>query len=261
MLIDQSGSMDDPWGAGAGKKANGVAEIVNKTLRTFTLICRRGADIKPYFEVGVIGYGENTAGPIFGGALAGRVIVPILDIARAARVEERTGSEGEKIKSPVWVDPVAHGMTPMCKALALAEQELSGWIAAHPGSFPPMIMNVTDGEASDGDPTAPAEALKALHTDDGPALVMNCHISSLAAQSVMFPNSVEAMPDQPAKTLYAMSSVMPDEMIKMAQDAGVDAVPPPGSRAFGFNAGLEGISRFFNVLVGTVRSGTAAKPG
>src|SRR5437870_1129017 len=96
VLIDQSGSMGDPWGTGAGVKADGVAEVANALFRKITLMARQGSAIMHYFDIGAIGYGGgNRVGSAFGGALKDRIIVSIPDLAREPlKVRERT--EGEK---------------------------------------------------------------------------------------------------------------------------------------------------------------------
>jgi Mg-chelatase subunit ChlD len=53
------------------------------------------------------------------------------------------------------MEPVARNGTPMCRALSYAGQLVSRWLAEHPGCFPPIVLNLTDGEANDGDPTGP----------------------------------------------------------------------------------------------------------
>ena len=40
----------------------------------------------------------------------------------------------------------------MRKGIVAAAQEVAQWCDAHPNSYPPTVLHVTDGEASDGDP-------------------------------------------------------------------------------------------------------------
>src|SRR5947209_14733564 len=139
FLIDQSGSMDDAFGAGESnrKKADGVADAINRLLQNLVIKCAKSEGVRDYYEVGVIGYGSN-AGPAFGGSLAGKDLVPISEIAdNPARVEERTkkvddgagGLVDQTVKFPVWFDPQSKGGTPMVAALSRARDILSGWLA------------------------------------------------------------------------------------------------------------------------------------
>jgi hypothetical protein len=202
FLIDQSGSMqealsspkiagdDRPTGSGR-TKAQGVADAVNRLLQNLVIKCAKSEGVRNYYDVGVIGYGgDNTAshvGPAFGGSLAGRELAPISEIANApARIDERSkkvddgagGLVDQKIKFPIWFEPVASGGTPMCHAFESAQKTLQGWIQQHSASFPPIVINITDGEATDGDPTPSAESVKQLATNDGNVLLFNIHVSS-----------------------------------------------------------------------------------
>src|SRR5947199_544807 len=94
FLIDRSGSMDDPFGAGESKrkKADGVADAINRMLQNLVIKCAKEEGIRDYFHVGVIGYGAQV-GPAFSGALAGRQFVPISEVGNSpARVDQRTKS-------------------------------------------------------------------------------------------------------------------------------------------------------------------------
>jgi hypothetical protein len=254
ILVDQSASMIEPWGTGKGNKAQGVSQAVNMALRTLALMCKRGAEFYPYFDVAVIGYGNNAVNSAFGGALAGQSLVSIAEIApKPVRVEERTQGE-TTIKMPIWVEPMANGNTPMVEALEHGKQLLESWIARHRTSFPPIVLNITDGEASTGDPVQAAREVAALRTDAGNVLMMNCHISSQAAQPLLYPGNIETLPDKFAQQLYAMSSPFPNEILEAARQKNIDGVPQNGARAFAFNVGLEGMMRFVSVVVGTMQA-------
>ncbi|HCF99292.1 MAG TPA: hypothetical protein DEV93_01965, partial [Chloroflexi bacterium] len=127
FLIDQSGSMDDAFGSGESKrkKADGVADAVNRLLQNLVIKCAKSEGVRDYYSVGVLGYGSQV-GPAFTGALAGRDLVPISEIAdNPARIDERTkkvddgagGLVDQSVKFPVWFDPTAKGGTPMVQAL------------------------------------------------------------------------------------------------------------------------------------------------
>jgi hypothetical protein len=203
--------------------------------------------------VGVISYGKQVA-PALGGELAGQALSTISNVANhPARVEERAKKEDDgaggiseiKVKFPVWFDPKAAGATPMCKAFKLAHETLTPWVAEHKYSFPPIIINITDGESTDGDPSADAAALRDLQTQDGNALLFNCHISNAQGSSVLFADAEEGLPDQFAKLLYNMSSVLPEAIRDGAQREGFPV--SDGSRGFAFNADLVELIRFLDI--------------
>ena len=254
FLVDQSGSMEDGWAGEPGKqKADGLATIINRLLQNLVLKCAKSEGVRDYYHVGVIGYGDEV-GPAFGGSLAGQELAPVSAIANLpARIEERKrktddGAGGlieQSIKFPVWFDPVAKGGTPMCAALGQARKVLAGWLAQHPQGFPPIVINITDGESTDGDPSAAAAALRDLHTDDGNVLLLNLHLSSQQAAPVQFPADDAALPDKWAKLLYSLSSPLPEFMQRIAAQEGFTV--GAGSRGFAFNADMVTVIQFLDI--------------
>ena len=81
FLIDQSTSMAGPFGGQPGKKkADGVADAINRLLQNLALKRAKSDGIRDYFHVGVIGYGKEVHSAL-GGTLAGKRLVPISLIA------------------------------------------------------------------------------------------------------------------------------------------------------------------------------------
>jgi len=259
FLVDQSASMGDLFGSGEGNisKAQFLADAINRVLLTLVGSSTRSeAVVGRYFDVGVIGYGA-TVGPALGGALAGREMVGIDELANnPLRVEDRVQKIPDGMgglvevtnKFAIWFDPVASNGTPMCHALWQAHGLLESWIAQHPQAFPPTVINITDGEANDGDPQPVSEAIRELCTEDGNALLFNLHLSSLrGVMQIHFPDSEHTLPDQYAKLLFRMSSEMPMSMLNEAQ---CHYSVSDGARGMVFNARIEDVVHFLNI--GTV---------
>ena len=253
FLLDQSGSMSDPFGGGGGKKDQKVADAINNLLFNLTIKCAKSEGVRDYYHVGVIGYGEKVA-PALGGELAGKELAPISKIADAPeRIEERTkkvddGAGGiieQKVRFPIWFSPVSKGGTPMSEAFKKAQQIIEGWIAAHPDSFPPIVINITDGESTDGNPLKSAEALRELHTSDGNVLLFNVHLSSKGGATFEFPTGEGELPDQYAKQLFTMSSLLPEHIRSAAQQEGFQVTDT--SRGFVFNADIVSVIRFLDI--------------
>ncbi len=246
--------MVDPIAGSDGKrKCDSVADAINRLLHNLIIKCARGEGVRNFYEIAVIGYGAQVASG-FSGPLAGRDLVPISEIANSpARVEERektigNGSGGvvvKKAKFPIWFEPVAKGTTPMGGALIMAHQMLEGWVCRHPNSFPPIAINITDGEATDSGPVPQAEALRGLSTNDGNALLFNCHISKDPVPPVVFPDSDANLPDSFARTLFQISSPLPESIRVLAHsehfDMGTEA------HGFAFNADLVELIRFLDI--------------
>ncbi len=257
FLIDQSGSMADPWGGAQGgaheSKAQEVATIVNNLLRNIVLKCSKDEGVRNYFDVGVLGYCDQV-GPAFGGPLTGRQLVAVADLADAPlRIETRRrkipdgagGTLEQDVKFPVWFDPVAHGGTPMCQAFAEARRVLDHWVQTHPFSHPPIVFHITDGESTDGDPSLAAESLRGLATTDGNLMLFNVHISSHASREISFPAADPGVEDPYAHMLYEISSDLPDTMRSHLQLEGYPAAP--GARGFIFNAEPAALVSFLDI--------------
>jgi len=140
----------------------------------------------------------------------------------------------------------------MCNMLYVAHGILSEWIREHPHSFPPIVVHISDGESQDGDPTPYAESIGQLSTSDGNVLLLNCHLSRKAADPFMFPATSENLPDELAKVLFAMSSVLPEPFLRHATQEGFRL--QPGARGMAFNADMVCLIQFLNM-------GTRAAPG
>ena len=254
FLVDQSGSMVKPFGGEVGKiKAQGVADAINRLLQNLVLKCAKSEGIRDYFHVGVIGYGMQVA-PAFGGKLAGRRTVPISEIANSPlRVEQRTrkvddGAGGlveQKFKFPLWFEPTGEGKTPMCEALALAKQTLSEFVGQYPNCYPPLVLNVTDGMATDGIPLTAATTLRNLTTADGSVMLFNAHISSRPERPIEFPDQEQGLPDDYAKMLFRMSSPLPPKLQSAARNEGIRV--SDATRGFVFNADLVSVIRFMDI--------------
>jgi hypothetical protein len=258
FLIDQSASMYDAWGEDATlKKADKVADIINRFLQALSIKCAREDGVRDYYHIACIGYGDKV-GPAFSGALAGRDMVRISEIAnnparieqRKRQVEDGTGGLVETtVRFPVWFDAVASGGTPMCQALNAAQSILSNWLSEHSACFPPIVVNVTDGESTDGNPSSPAQSLRNLFSGDGNVLLFNAHISAKKGQVSLFPSSEDGLVDEHARTLYQISDKLTDQMRAAASASSINLFPD--SRGFVFNAQMEHLIQFVEIGTGT----------
>ncbi len=267
FLLDQSFSMEEPLSSSSNRKCDELVTAINGWLQNMAIRASGDEGIKDWMDVGVFGYRtDRHANPIIEstlrGPLAGRTFVSITEIGnRPARIDTRNQfipdeETGEMIEVPcevpVWVDAMAEGGTPMCHMLYHAHQMLSEWIAQHPRSFPPIVVHISDGESQDGDPIPYAEAVRKLATEDGNALLLNCHLSMTAADPFMFPASSAGLPDELARVLFEMSSVLPEPFVRHATMEGFQL--QQGARGMAFNADMVCLIQFLNM-------GTQAAPG
>ncbi len=133
----------------------------------------------------------------------------------------------------------------MCEAMKLAKQYLEVFLNRFPACYPPLVINITDGMATDGDPLLPAVALQQLASNDGNVLLFNTHVSDSQVTPVEYPAAEAALPDKFAKLLFRMSSALPPRLLEAAR---ADKVPvQPGARGFVFNADLVSVIRFLDI--------------
>lgn len=266
FLLDRSDSMKLHWQSTGASLAQGAARAVNKVLLDLCLKStkRVGGAAEHYFDVGVFGYGARpVAGgegveTALGGALAGRPIVSITDVFSnplAVVAQNGSGLAATSVdavsgpRMPMWVEPVFGYRTPMCEAIATAGEHVFSWAAAHPGSYPPIIINITDGMVTDSpfDGVELAEwarRLTSIETADGPALLFNIFLSAEPAPEVQFPVSATGLPD-PGPELFSMSSRLPPSMVTNARGSSVSITD--GARGFVFNAGPAALVTFLEI--------------
>ena len=256
FLLDQSASMEDPFGGSSDRrKADELATIINKLIHNLSIRCAKGDSIYDYFHVAVIGYGQDTVvKSAFDGPLTGKDLIPISELANnPLRIEDRVkksddGAGGlveQTVKFPLWFEAKHTGGTPMSSAFRMAADIVQRWVAEHPKGFAPIVFNITDGESTDGDPIPDAKALCSMGTEDGAALLFNIHLSSSAGNPIELPASDEGLPDKFSKQLYEMSSALTPFMVSRAKELGMSA--GDGARGFVFNAQPTQVIQFLDI--------------
>jgi hypothetical protein len=268
FLLDQSFSMEEPLGNSSRRKCDELVTAINAWLQNMAIRATGDVGIKDWMDIGVIGYRtDQESQPIIESALqaplASKTLVSITDIGnnplRMDSVTQQLPDEdtGEMIEMatemPVWVDPKAEGGTPMCHALHHTYEIVEKWINDHRQSFPPIVINITDGESQDGDPVPYAEAIQSLSTDDGNVLLFNCHLSLTAADTFMFPASGEVLPDALARVLFKMSSPLPESICQRAIAEGYDL--QTGARGMSYNANMVELIKFLDMGTRAATSG------
>lgn len=253
FLIDQSHAMADQFRDGETIARN-VARAINGWLQELVVnghYCSLGG-MRNRLEIVVLGYwadddGNTIIEPALIGPLAGRELVSISDVAAShARIDNVTAfmqdeDTGEMIEMPqhvpVWIDPFAKGKAPLCAAVARACRIVDEWIPRFPDSFPPIVVNVSSGSFSDGNPWPFADALKRRGTRDGHVLFMNTYVSARAiAGPIIFPHVARRMPDPSATTLCACSSFLPPELLRRMRLINVQC--PEQAKCMALNADL-----------------------
>lgn len=266
ILLDGSGSMSEmvEWGGCSISKAQAVAQTINNLL--FELVARAKGEsgYRSYFDVAVVGYHDTQVVSLL--PTSGEWFLSTSQLASAVkRVETRqqlrTLADGRSVLTnsthKVWIEPMAQGRTPMKAALQQAYSLLRSWCALHGSSFAPLVINITDGEATDGPDEKLLEMsdkVRSLTTNDGNVILMNIHISSQGGESVLFPRSVAGLSDNRyARLLYDMSSTMPEVYAReIGYMLGVE--PASDFRAFAYNASISELIRTINIGSTTINN-------
>jgi len=250
ILVDQSSSMDEPAGRThpgepASSKAEMAAAAVNNVIYDLQRSCQAGSRIKDRCFVGVITYGERVD------YVLGGWISQVADAHTTSGARERSngGPAGHAGREQtVWIEPRASGGTPMDVAFDDAYAVSSSWIADHIRCFPPVVINITDGDPNDlqhgGDGSrtqAAARRLMSLASDDGNLLLFNAHISGGSGNEIALPTSSSSFGDRYAKFLFGISSPIPDPILAKARKNGLTAAP--GARGLVYNARRENLIR------------------
>lgn len=224
IMLDQSGSMQEPYGgeqttgAPIKTKAEVVANSANQLLMEIVDRCCQGSVFKHYFDIAVIGY-------------SGRGVYTLLDdnrwlmspsemeitVKSKSRVMKTSKTvEGNSImfysSMKKWVEPYAEGETPMNLALTKVCELVYTYQSTHKQSLAPTIINITDGEPTDGNQRQLLEVktrLDGLESEGGKPTLINFHISSSSTQGVLFPTSIDELPKE-AHLLYKLSSELPE---------------------------------------------------
>lgn len=240
-------------------KAEAVAEITNRLLFELIERARRQTGVCDYYDVAVIGYsGDGICSMLpTDHALVSIKELAAIGVPTIARTVQRTLSDGQTtqrtLSLPAWVEAKSTGGTPMFEALREVREMLTEWCGQPQNrqSFPPVVFNISDGEASDCDERElewACDEIKKLRTEDGHVLLINIHIAaSESSRTLLFPTESElGYGNRYATLLYNCSSVMPVEFNVSIRRARGDHAAPP-FRGMSYNASLSELVAVLNI--------------
>ena len=237
ILLDQSASMNEDWGDGT-TKADGATRAVNRVIENLVVACQSGEVVMDRCYVTVICYGG------FGGRVDRVVEGKISQVASAkigvkkVRKSIPDGAGGTievNVEMPIWLEPRAENGTPMHTAFDEAAEVVEQWCTGKPNSFPPSVINITDGIANDPTLTTVAARKVMEHgTSDGKALVYNLHIGNTSGQVILPNDNSDFLGDLPAEFLFGISSTLPHALRDQALAENIPA--EPNARCFAYHA-------------------------
>ncbi|MEL6930266.1 MAG: vWA domain-containing protein [Cyanobacteria bacterium J06600_6] len=243
IMVDQSGSMADPYGE--TNKANFAALAVNRVIGEIIQACSVGDGVKDRCFVAVIGYSSQAE------VLFLEKVSELANNQNTMTLKKKiSDGAGGIIEVPeilrVFVKPTAEGGTNMTKAFENAHIGASKFIDKNPDSFPPIIINITDGEPNSFiNASIAAKKLLQLQSSDGNVILLNAHIASTLAGKIELPSNNEGFRENKfAQFLFENSSILPDMLAQRAKEVGFNA--QPNARGFAFNADAETLVNILN---------------
>ena len=250
ILVDQSWSMNEEWKSGT--KAEAAALIVSRIIYELGLACDTQEGIKDRCRVCLIGYGDDVHS-VADGMISDLHASPI-EVKKVNRlIPDGAGGTVEiEADMPIWLRPQSSNGTPMHTAFDRAAEIVQQWCTEWPGNFPPIVFNITDGEAYDPVSTADvARKVMNFQTTDGNALVFNVHIAN-SGNEVIFPHDKSQLAQDPfAEFLFDISSELPETLREEARNHGFS--PQPNARCFGHNVTEVGLTKILEF--GTLGTG------
>lgn len=225
VLIDRSGSMKEriSFAGSEMPKSRAVTLVANSFIDELIFRARRENGVCDYYDIAVLGYSGDGVNSLISpdreftspSRLAAR------KVQREPFSRERMLPTGRSVvavtEQNMWIREKAAGITPMCGAMREGLALVERWCRrkSNSASYPPTVLNITDGEASDGDENRVRELaarIRATGTSDGNTLFINIHLAKSGdTRPVLFPSSPGDLPPQRyARLLYDISSEMPE---------------------------------------------------
>ncbi len=205
--------------------AEAAARIVNSQINELVLRCVKMGDTRHYYDIAVVGYGEEAYSG-WQGELEGRKFVspeelknhPYTKIVTRKEIRTRKGVQVKEVEQVQWVNARHDGSwTHYHKAFYYVKDMLADWMIDHheKDCYPPTIIHITDGwfnHATKEEVMQEANELKSMFTNDGNVILFNIHFTAnQEAKPVACPiNKSELGGDVYAETLFEMSSLLPE---------------------------------------------------
>lgn len=263
FMIDQSVSMrkETQLYGETMAMSEAVARIVNHQLNELVLRCIKGNETRDYYDIAIIGYGEEAYSG-WKGELEGRDFVKPSELKEhpykktTVRKETRTrkGVKVVEVEEVQWIEANAtKSWTKVHHAFDKAKQLLQNWMDKHHDKdcYPPTIINITDGEfngASKEYVLQQANELKSMFTNDGNVILFNIHISANKGINVTCPaDKKEVSSNEFATTLFELSSLLPERYSDRIADLRNDTIPSDRYTAMSVNADMSTLIQLMDI--------------
>ncbi|MBR2326290.1 MAG: VWA domain-containing protein [Alistipes sp.] len=260
LLIDQSWSMAEISDVDCNimSKAEMVSIVAGRLIDELLLRSFKNGKHRNYFDIAILGYSNDKVYSLISDNIGFCPITSLtgVRVPKHEVISSFNGQHGERTSisesASMWIKPKAEGNTPMMQALLKAEQLIEEWCSQEENhdSFPPLLFNITDGEASDGTEGELRQIsgrIKKIGTNDGNTLMVNIHVSTNEHQSVIFPCLHEIdLSCKDIATLAYMSSEIPQQLNNYVRRCRTDYAQPP-YLAMGYNNSIVELVALLNI--------------
>lgn len=260
LVLDRSGSMQERIRLGRMNitQAEAVTLMANALITELIDRCQRTDALRNYYDIAIVGYSNDEVELLLG--KQGFISIEQLkqmapERSNVAFEEELPDGSSAMVTHSIteWIKPKAEGKTPMYEAMLRVRDLVGKWCAEPDNreSFPPIVINITDGESSDCDDRELCDICSQIRrqsTADGNTLLLNIHISANnTIPSMVFPMAEElTVADHYARTLAECSSIMPEAFNESIQQIkGAGATPP--FIGMGYNASIIELLSIINI--------------
>lgn len=261
IAIDQSSSMSGRMNLNGCNlsKSEVVSMVTSRLIDELIMRSHRDNGYRYYYDIALLGYSGSTIYSLLDEDkffhpityLANMKVPRVPYLLSYATIDRSDGTFYEDV--PQWVTPRAEGSTPMCKMINMVTKLVDEWCSKEENkeSFPPLVFNITDGEASDADYDmlrSAAHRLRSTGTLDGNTLFINVHIcSNTSHMPIVFPNINEVpISIRYAHLLMDMSSVMPEQFHPYIAACRSNYSLPP-YLAMSYNASMSELIAMLNI--------------
>lgn len=220
FLIDQSGSMGETYAEGKNR-AEFTALVINRTINELINANMDGEKVKDRVFISMIGYGGSDAlavDDIRSDYLSSFADSPLRIEQIKKKVSDEAGGLVEVYEQiPIFIEPIAKGLTPMADALSFAKDLIEAWLQKKPNNPAPIIINISDGLPYSGGSVdeamnraiVVAKEIMSINSADGHPLIFNSHIGDGGIECG-FEESESELTDDQAKFLFKISSKVPE---------------------------------------------------
>lgn len=270
IAVDQSGSMSGrmQFNGSEISKAEAVSMVIGRLIDELILRSHRDNSYRHYYDIALVGYSDNEVYSLLEDEIKFYPITLLTDrkVRRVPYLLSCNTLKGENCSFcesvSLWVEPYAQGSTPLYKMINRVTTLVEEWCnkAENRDSFPPLVFNISDGEASDADYEmlrSAAKRLKEISTNDGNTLFINVHISSNTDQeAIIFPVLSEIQSSvRYARLLMDMSSIIPEQFNHYVGKCRENYASPPYV-AMSYNSSISELIAMLNIGTRTLVLGT-----